>query len=278
MSIFRTGCFFAGSIALGFAAGWYLHQPKSVTPIRGITSNSLTAVEYGASASQSTLNQSKTESKVAGAGRATPTVSQRLATLVWLKEHGIPSSVQIFSSKGISDEFALFYGLTSEETARLNQAFQQTNQRLGDLSAQHARTDPASSAKTLIVTVAAFPEEGGKLYSNLLSQFAAVLGPDRYTEFNEISGDALESSFDGFGTARNQYEIGLAPSTDGKARYNIKRSFFFDSIDYGTDPKFQGGTSGGTSFNNGLDTNNIIQSFPVLKAFTLPTGAKGVSK
>jgi hypothetical protein len=260
MSAFRTGCFFAGSVALGFAVGWYLHQPQHSSRLAPPEpSHSAVTAEVQP---KPTVVQPKVEQSIDDAWKDAPPLNERLATLRWLKKTGLFVPVQIFTPEGISPQFALLYGLTQAEQTQLSLAFKQAKQRLEELSSQRAQVDPTTTAEKLIVSVPAFPTEGGRIYNDLLANFASVMGADRYPVFNETSGNLLENSLEGIGLATNRYEVTLGETTlNDQPTYDIKRSFLYPS---------ESGSSSGTS-NSRLGLSDVLKFFPLLKSYPLPS-------
>ena len=260
MNTFRTGCLFAVSIALSFAAGWYLHQPQS-QPRSSLPEPNSSAVIAEARL-KPVVVQAKIEQPVVVARKETPTFNERMATLRWLKEKGLFVPVEIFSPEGISPRFAALYGLTPTEQTQLSFAFRQAKQHMEELSSQRAQPDPATNGEKLIVNVPAFPTEGGQIYNDLLANFTSVLGADRYALFNETAGNLLENSLDGIGLATNRYEVTLGKTAAGdQPIYEIKRSFT-----YPNDNGASSGWSGST-----LRSSDVLKFFPMLKSYPMPS-------
>ena len=257
---------------LGFTAGWKLHQSPTtvllVPPADAIKTTVSTALSAAPISNESrpTREGSETSHSVP------PSVTERLATLSWLKEKGLFSYIPFLSHDGISPEFAQLYGLTPQEIDQLSQATRQAKPRLEELTRQRAQLDPASSADKLIVTIPAFPMEGGQIYTDLHTQISSVLGADRYAVFDTLSGDALNNDFEGLGLARYRYEVILEQATGGIPHYKITRSFVYDSIDYSSSrgSTWSSGTASGSSFNTANDAAAVAKSFPLLSGFALP--------
>ncbi len=270
MSALRIILLATACLTLGFAAGWRLqHRPAAAHVGTPDTSPEIAPVP-AISQSKSVDSVVQPAVKAAGSQVATPSVNERLAVLRWLKGNGLFVGVQLFSHDGVSPQFAVLYGLTPAETAQLNNVYQETKQRLEALAGQRARLDETSTAEKLIVTVPSFPVEGGQAYNELLATFASVLGTDRYALFNAISGDSLENEFDGFGLSNNRYEVTLLKPDQGRQLVSIRRSF---SIPVSAD----GGVTGGTSFNT-MDARDVGKTFPLLKAFGLPSNLNPPTK
>jgi hypothetical protein len=272
MSARRLGIISSGSLILGFAAGWFLHQlAQSLSPVPGAVASTL-ATPAAAPAASPTKADGASARVTQSAATDVPTYKEHLATLRWLKASGLLPYTGFFQYDKLTSQFALLYGLTPPETAQLNTAALQAKQRLDELYRQRVRLDPSSGPEKLVVTIPALPEEGGKIYNDLLAQVSAVLGPDRYALFDEISGNALDSSFDGFGLTRHRYEVVPVTEPDGRLSYKLTGAYVYDAINYraGSDSSFPSGTASG-SFTTTGDAASLIKNHPVLKSFSFPT-------
>ena len=262
MTTLRVGLLVVGGLVLGFAAGWQLHQPlaanQAITPVATPTN----AVAAFATPRPNVGPPRPAAETVAAFHPVVPSVTERLTTVRWLQSNGLFVSLPIFNGDRVSPQFSLLYGLTPAETVQLNQASLQTRQRLDELTRQHAQLNPGSTNEKLIVTVPAFPAEGGQAFNDLVATFSTVLGTDRYATFNAISGDSLEHYFGDFGMENSRYEVTLV-KTNGKESYAIQRSFTMGD-----------GNGSGTSGSR-LDAAGVAKFFPVLQSFPLPTTPSG---
>ena len=268
-------------LGIGAVAGWRL-KPGDLPPLTP-PSNRSPSNEVPAVAPDLSLTPRAAAAKIpeppsspGSFQSGNPSFTERLAMLRWLKANGIFFTTPIFKGDHeISPEMALFYGLTPQETEQLVRASQQTKKRLDELYQKHVQLEATSDSEMLIATVPPFPDEGGKVYNDLLASFSSVLGQERYAVFNDISGDQLENAFENFGTARTRYEVTLQPTeADGKSYYNIARSFVFDVVDYRGG---SGGTTSGGSYGR-LDLAGLKKSFPALQSFTLPSALRQKSR
>lgn len=195
---------------------------------------------------------------------AAPSVTERLAMLRWMKSEGLDFGLPVFNNDKISPQFAAVFGLSSAETAQLNEAYREAKQEIDQLTHEHAKLDPASSAAKLIVNVPAFPVEGGKVYNGFLSVFSSVLGEARLSQLNDISGDVLANSLGSFGLEDIRYEITRRPVDHGFQFYDFKR---FNSLPIapgeGAHP-FMGTISGRLQAEG-------LRNIPALKSFPLPS-------
>lgn len=260
MSALRIGSIVTGCLSLGFAAGWYLREPPARLPrtpptavVPPVATPQPKPIASGPQSAPETLVPPITFS-----------VTDRLAALREMKSKGLDFGIRIFSNNQITPEFAKLYDLTPAEIAQLNQAYQQTQQRLDALIQQHAKLDPTSTDAKLIVTVGSFPAEGGQVYNDFLSVFSTTLGASRYALFNDISEDALEKSFGSFGLEHTRYEVTRRAPDHGMQFYGIKRSNALAVISASYHPFV--GTTWGT-----LQAEKLKEHFPALRAFSLPS-------
>lgn len=268
LTVIVIACFGVGAIA-----GWQLkpHDPAPIGPAQmSVVAREVPAVVPNVSSKPNEAVPKNPEPQLSfnTFQSGNPSLAERLAMLRWLKANGIVFSPLIFKGDyAITHEMALFYCLTPRETEQLTQAAQQTKKRLDELYQKHVQLDVASNSEKLIVTIPPFPDEGGKMYNDLLASYAAVLGKERYAVFNE-SGDQLENAFENFGTARTRYEVSLQQiGPDGRAYYSVTRSHVFDVIDYSPDG---GGIASGTSSST-MGLTALRESYPLLQSYTLPT-------
>ena len=265
MSALRLGIIISGSLILGFAAGWFLHQsPASASPLP-----SAVAVLYATPAADRAASAIKTDpastQETQPAPTNLPTANDHLAALRSLKAFGLLPHTGFFQGSKLDPQFVSLYGLTSPETARLNVAGLHAKQILDELCRQHARLDPSSSPEKLVVTIPAFPKEGGKIYNDLLAEISTVLGADRYAFFDQTSGGALDTAYDGFGLTKHRYEVVLLKESDGHTSYKITGSSVYDAIDY----RAGVGTSSDGFWTTG-DATSLKKDRPLLEPYPFP--------
>ena len=122
--------------------------------------------------------------------------------------------------------FALMMGLTSADIARLNRSLASAKERIETLRESTARLEISPDKKTKIITLPALGAEMTPIYKSVLSEFADVLGPERYDLFNQVAGESFDGLFDHFGANTVVYEIATDPIIDEKGRmtYQYKRT------------------------------------------------------
>lgn len=179
----------------------------------------------------------------------------------WMKSHNENLSELPFTYRGFSRSLALTLGLTPGEVEQLSSAYLQTKKNFDDLAIRSAAGKISADGKILVITVPSLTGESAPLYSNLLDTVKQVLGPDRYSLFNELAGDGFDRTFDRFGLNPVTYELTLEPEKieGGFARYPLKTSY----IDVSREGSRGWGT--GTVTRADLQENN-----PVIAHFFTP--------
>lgn len=190
----------------------------------------------------------------------------RWATALWLRKAGMVATGMALVSDRVGQQLIGFFDLTPAETATLNVAVARAAQRIAELADLHASGKVDATTGKLIVEVAAFPDEGGHVYDELLGQFRSVLGPERFAYFDTLFGDSFDQSFDSFGTHRVRYEVEMKPmaASTGQPVHRIEGSYVAED-----------GSSGRSISQLRLDQIAIVH--PVLKRF-LPTALAETAK
>jgi len=193
---------------------------------------------------------------------ATSVSATRWSTAQWLRNVGMLATGTALVADRVGPQLIGFFDLTPAETATLNAAVARAAQRIAELSDLHASCKVDETKGRLVVDVPAFPDEGGRVYDELVGQFRSVLGPERFAYFNALFGESFDQNYDGFGTHRVRYEVELkpmAPST-GQPVHRIEGSFV------------AGDGSSGRSVSQ-LRFDQIAKFHPVLKRFLPPASA-----
>ncbi|HEY1793914.1 MAG TPA: hypothetical protein VGG34_13445 [Opitutaceae bacterium] len=174
-----------------------------------------------------------------------------------MKQNAAPYlELHIFNGKRLDEGFIDAFELSEPEVVELNQKLEEASRRLDELSIQAASFQIGPGGTQLIVHVPSFPSEGGAVHDELLQAFAEVLGPEKYKEFSEISGDSVESAFGSFGLADTTYTMNLVPTRDGNGGniYAIRET---SSLPLGAT----------SEFDSPLPAVSIPEAFPVLSHF-----------
>ncbi len=138
---------------------------------------------------------------------------ERLNTLTWGKQKGLPIGVNVFSNDALDAIFASVYDLSPSEINALNAAIRAAKEKLFAIAVQQAKVEPSGDGSRFVVEVPSTTDQGGTIYDGLLRTFADVLGPDRFQSFNELSGTNFESGFGAFGLANTRYELTVSDTT-----------------------------------------------------------------
>lgn len=138
--------------------------------------------------------------------------SVRAQSTLWLRNTvGISVPIPVMTMGKVDPLFAIFFDLTSTETAALDIAIGQASQSLGELARQHSHGEIDATGAKLVVEIMPFAEEGGAVYDSLLRQFEAVLGSERFSAFSSLFSESFDQSFDGYGLNRVHYEVNRNP-------------------------------------------------------------------
>ncbi|HLP09634.1 MAG TPA: hypothetical protein VK178_15835 [Opitutaceae bacterium] len=179
-------------------------------------------------------------------------VVERLEALRWFnREHGAWFRVGVFTSpqRGELDAgFVSAYGLTAEEGQRLRDALTAAREKMDRGRLAAAKVDVRPDNLGALIEVPALPELGGAAYDDVLATFRAVLGPERWAYFDELSADGFEHGFLRFGAMQNKIEIEVKEFPGGAQYFDVKDHYV------GTDGS---GWSGGT-----VDPASFRQSYP----------------
>lgn len=89
-------------------------------------------------------------------------------------------NVTVFDSDGnLSTAVKRLLDIDDAQAAALNGALLTVRQQASDLAVRLATVQPDGEHGGLVITIPSFPEEGGKIYDQMLAQSRAVLGQDR---------------------------------------------------------------------------------------------------
>lgn len=219
--------------------------------------STVTKAPVGAPAGSVKLSRAEPETMT------TPAPATRWIAALWLRKAGMVATGMALVSDQVGPQMIGFFDLTPAETATLDAAVARAAKRMAELADLHASGKEDETTGKLIVDVAAFPDEGGRVYDELLGQFRLVLGPERFAYFGTLFGDSFDQSYDGFGTHRVRYEVELKPMATPKGQpiHRIERSFV------------AGDGSSGRS-NGQLRLDQLVKYNPVLKRFLPPVLAE----
>lgn len=202
------------ALAVGFVGGWLVASRR--------TTESVTAPP----AARAPLRV-----LVAGPGRPTapaPSVAPAATTVTTrsnadfihrmadLRKRGRLSwGIQILTPQGDLDPgMRELLQITNAEARVINASLERAQARLKALedSVGSARVDPSTGE--LVVDFPAFPEQGGKVFDDLMGVLQSTLGPERMALMQELSPQMLDLSLGGFGLQTKSISIKRAKVGD----------------------------------------------------------------
>ena len=135
----------------------------------------------------------------------------------------VPFTYEFFdiSRSEVSSTFAEIFGLSTEETTRLNGALKAAAGELVRLEREHS-TVRSTDGGGVAVEVASFSEEGGVVYDALNREVTSTLGPARSRFFNELVAESMEDEMGAFGAGTKRVTIAWNPSS---GRYDVATEF-----------------------------------------------------
>jgi hypothetical protein len=242
-------------LLVGIALGWWLRGTNpSVFPAPRRPVETTKQAEQIIAASRATEagTTMPTAAKV-DAAKISPT--DRVRILASINQHGHTRFyVNAIAGTKLDSGFIEMFGLSDAEAASLNATLAAANSRLTDIAISLASAQIDDEKTKISVHVPAFPDAGGAVHDQVLAAFKAVLGPDRYAAFNELSADGFENAFSMFGLNDTTYSLNFAPSSQGpqgRETYQIDMKYTSPNGTYGTSHSVLMGSS-------------IPESFPVL--------------
>lgn len=208
--IMRTTLFITVALIAGFGLGWLARF--ATTTATALTQETKPTVSFASTPVRPTPPPAPAATADPGPVEvdraATP--DNRIETLRWLRQSGVPVNLRAFSGDKFTPALGKILGLTSDETNRLNGAALEAKHALDAVRLGRASSHPSEDGRTLVVESPAIdPATSRALYEGLLGTLKTTLGPERYGLFNELTGDSFEAGFDQFGLNSLRYEIVL---------------------------------------------------------------------
>jgi len=120
----------------------------------------------------------------------------------------------------LSPGIAALLGISGPDEKRMNDALTNARVRLAQTEAGVASVARGSSPDELIVTIPAFPQQGGPIYDELMAQVGSILGPEREALWRDFGEQELDNQFNGFGVNSRLITIHRI-STDGRVSYEL---------------------------------------------------------
>src|SRR5882724_463724 len=187
----RTILFATLTLVAGFALGW-ICRPEPKAPLSRevkTSAGSEAAAAMPAPAVYAASVITATEPKRA------ETFRNRVETIRWLKQSGVPMFINTLSSGTLSPALGKLLELTSDEMTRLNDASSNAKRELAAAQDARATSHTSEDGKTLVVDVPPVDVSASRaIYDRLLDTFQSTLGSDRYAFFNEVAEESYEHS------------------------------------------------------------------------------------
>lgn len=181
-----------------------------------------------------------------GSKNATLTPLDKLKVLAELQQRKLvkPEITVLDRKNKIDDTFSDLFALTPPEQEQLQQVIDGVKGKLGNLELSNAKVTQGADGK-ITVAVQPFPVEGGKVYDEMMANFAQVLGPERDAAYRQIAAQQFEKSLGQFGAADHTYVFGYDPSGRPGQPYT-----FEDNVAQQTPDGNRSSTSSRTRFEN----------------------------
>lgn len=142
------------------------------------------------------LSQKGNEQKVSS--RVELETYEKLSAVLELRRRGeFPGRFSCVDTTGrLSPSFIEVFELSASEQSDLVAAIEEARASLAQIEGNRRRVlDSDKSA--FVVEIPAFPELGGVVYDRLMAAFAAVLGAERYSAFQDVGAEQVEQTFGG---------------------------------------------------------------------------------
>ncbi len=209
--------------AAGLAAGRAVRPESTPPPVAGLNALQQRTVPILPAA----RSADATRSAANGAGDVTtetaPVSQQAMARLQRLVELNRKLSSKLkftvmepFSLK-LNEDFVRAFDVTPGERRTLEAMLEKTRADLDRAELAQARIEPQADG-TFTISIAAFPQEGGRILDRLVEDFGNTMGPQRADFLREMNLLGEEGfSFDGFGTRTTKVQLQPASSASANS-------------------------------------------------------------
>lgn len=163
-------------------------------------------------------SESESEPKPAAAPAAPPkSPYASLEALMELRKKGQMSFfVQVLGpDHHLSAAIKKLLNISDAEAAALNSTIDATTKRIGEIEASRAVTQTNPKDNSLVISVPAYPDQGGQLYDQMMGEMQNVLGPERSDLLLQVAGSGFDSSFGGFGVQNRTVTVQHVAGSDG---------------------------------------------------------------
>jgi hypothetical protein len=150
-----------------------------------------------------------------------PRQSQATMLAELLRKKVIRVSIPMLDQNGsISSGFAALFDLSGAERKAIDEYLSSVRKDYDSLLAAHT-TIARNANGGAEIKVDPFPEEGGRLYDRLNSEFEAILGKERNAAFAALAGTQVEDAFDHFGSQVRNFSFAYKRTADGSIEIAI---------------------------------------------------------
>ncbi len=209
-------------LAVGVVAGFWWHE-FSASP--GVEPKAILRPPPKA---EPAANRARVEEPVVSAPvakPAAPTGGDSLELLRRLQSmRGVLSfSVRSFDINGhISTQLKTLFHISDAEETQLNAALDEAKRRRGAIEAGMATSRRDEKSGALIITLPTYPEQGGQIYDQLLSQIQQTLGADRAELFQGVCGQEFDRTYGEIGLQPHTYTVTRATDGQGQTGFEVK--------------------------------------------------------
>lgn len=126
-------------------------------------------------------------------------------------------SVPLFTGGTIvNGDFAKLYDLSSKQVDDITNLVASTKQRLAEIEATRAVINP-NGVDEFVISVSAFPAEGGRVYNDTLGALKDILGAERYDLYRSMAGRDFDSAmFGNFGLSETVINLKAMDGANGR--------------------------------------------------------------
>jgi hypothetical protein len=158
---------------------------------------------------------------------------EQLRQVAQLKEQGLVAAVSVpmflqipGQPPRLTEQFKRYFGLNREEVDRLEAAMVRASAEARAMELRYAQPGQPGEGEeegAWVVTIPAFPEEGGRAFDALYGEFAMVLGSERLGLFEKLMPQQLDQLGGHFGARERR--IVIRPSEKRAGYYEYKDYF-----------------------------------------------------
>lgn len=140
---------------------------------------------------------------------------------------GAPSEGRIFfwdANGNITPDAIHRYQLTQNEIGALSRARQKALMRIAEQDIKNLTLQKAGDGNIVTGSVAAYPQEGGRIYDDYIKDMASVLGSARFSDFQTYNSASPFDTIASAGLITRQFTIERLTSVNGAVLYRFKNT------------------------------------------------------